>query len=258
MKLARPPHYIDKIPDGHSSFDAYEMLGYQYLGASFDGGGWRRSSGHPRREVQNMVESLRMVLEKDPDALSGQIIFEKDGYNMSLEALVVEALPLKLDLLKRYGYQVLPVGELVMISPYTDIGPEHQAFSAVQLLERKGVPVLYRDNTFRPDQLCKVSEMLSWLSHNFQEGEGSILPSGGKPGGIKFGNSEPENSESRNGQSEKRFGKDGILTVGLLLKMVPQAAVSACGIKTRDRKQGVSRWMAVVCAAETLSLETNS
>ena len=40
MKLSRPPHYVDKIPDGKNSYDAYRYAGYNYMAASFDGGGW--------------------------------------------------------------------------------------------------------------------------------------------------------------------------------------------------------------------------
>jgi len=240
ITLGRPPHYIDRIPDGRTSFDAYKILGYQYLGASFDGGGWRRSSGGPRKEVEKMVEPLRVALEEDPDSLVGQIVFEKDGYNMSLEAPVVEALPLKLALLKRYDYQVIPVRELLSISPYTDIGPDHEAFSAVQSLERMGLPVLYRDNTFRPDQVCKVSEMLAWLSCTFGESEGR------------------ESQDSNRGYKTQGNDRDDILTVGLLAKMVPQGAIAACRIQVRDKDKPVARWIAAMAATEALDLESIS
>jgi len=88
MKLGRPPHYIDRTADGRDAYDAYRVLGYEYLGASFDGGGWRASCGDYRKDVEAMVAPLKAALKHDPDSLNGQIIFEKDGYNMSAESPV--------------------------------------------------------------------------------------------------------------------------------------------------------------------------
>lgn len=31
IRLSRPPHYVDKTYDGLSSYDAYAVMGYQYL-----------------------------------------------------------------------------------------------------------------------------------------------------------------------------------------------------------------------------------
>ena len=39
IRLSRPPHYVDKTKDGFSSYDAYGLMGYQYMAASFDGAG---------------------------------------------------------------------------------------------------------------------------------------------------------------------------------------------------------------------------
>lgn len=35
MILSRPPHYVDKMPDGFTSYDAYDAMNYQYMAASF-------------------------------------------------------------------------------------------------------------------------------------------------------------------------------------------------------------------------------
>ena len=44
LTLARPPHYVDKMAGGFTSYDVYERIGYQYMAASFDGAGWLPSS----------------------------------------------------------------------------------------------------------------------------------------------------------------------------------------------------------------------
>ncbi|HHV79235.1 MAG TPA: polysaccharide deacetylase family protein [Firmicutes bacterium] len=218
MTLGRPPHYIDRIPDGHFSYDAYEALGYQYLAASFDGGGWRAATGDPADEVEKMVTPMQKALEEDPDCLNGQIIFQKDGYNMSLQAPIVEALPKQLALLKRYDYEVIPVGQLLAVSPYRDIGPSHPAYAAVRHLEAKGLPVLYPDNTFRPEQPCLVGEMLQWLPYK---------------------------------DTLSSFCRDQ-LTVGMLLRMVPEKAASFAGITTRETSRPVPRWQAALAAVESI------
>ena len=40
VRLGRPPHYVDGIKGGFTSYDAYALMGYQYMAASFDGAGW--------------------------------------------------------------------------------------------------------------------------------------------------------------------------------------------------------------------------
>mgnify|MGYP001534034386 CR=1 FL=1 len=88
MTLARPPHYVDKMTGGFTSYDVYDHMGYQYMAASFDGAGWLPSTESDpeaalQAEIRAMVEPMRKALEKDPDFFCGQIIFQKDGYNMA-------------------------------------------------------------------------------------------------------------------------------------------------------------------------------
>ena len=85
MTLARPPHYVDKMTGGFTSYDVYDHMGYQYMAASFDGAGWLPSTDPDpeaalQAEIRAMVEPMRKALEKDPDFFCGQIIFQKDGY----------------------------------------------------------------------------------------------------------------------------------------------------------------------------------
>ena len=126
MTLARPPHYVDKMAGGFTSYDVYDRMGYQYMAASFDGAGWLPSTDPDpeaalQAEIRAMVEPMRKALEKDPDFFCGQIIFQKDGYNMAKRTPVAFALGQQLALLQEYGYQVVPVGELAMLlTPKTD------------------------------------------------------------------------------------------------------------------------------------------
>ena len=43
LAMHRPPHYVDRMQDGFTSYDVCDRMGYQYLAASFDGAGWRPS-----------------------------------------------------------------------------------------------------------------------------------------------------------------------------------------------------------------------
>ena len=104
MTLARPPHYVDKMTGGFTSYDVYDHMGYQYMAASFDGAGWLPSTDPDpeaalQAEIRAMVEPMRKALEKDPDFFCGQIIFQKDGYNMAKRTPVAFALGQQLALL---------------------------------------------------------------------------------------------------------------------------------------------------------------
>lgn len=155
MKLSRPPHYVDKIPDGKTSYDAYRYAGYNYLAASFDGGGWLPSCGDFEEDVEVMVEPIRRALEENPEALNGQIIFQKDGYSMSRHTPVAAALPYQLELLKKYGYEVIPVSELLSVSAFADCENED-----AQCLANARYTVAYRNNTLLPMRLLTFGELV--------------------------------------------------------------------------------------------------
>ncbi len=156
IKLARPPHYVDKIPDGKSSYDAYRYAGYNYMAASFDGGGWLPSCGDAEKDVEAMVEPLRRALSEDPDALNGQIIFQKDGYSMSRHTPVAGALPLQLELLEKHGYRVVTVSELLEKSAFVDCINEDAL-----ALASAGYTVAYRNNTFMPSRILTFGELVT-------------------------------------------------------------------------------------------------
>lgn len=105
---ARPPHYVDKLFSGGNVLGVYEQLDYNYYAASFDAGGWG-SDDTP----DNMIKRLEKLLQKDPNALCGGVIFQKDGLSMSGEMLIFEALPRQLRLLSDYGYSIVSVKKLL-------------------------------------------------------------------------------------------------------------------------------------------------
>ena len=160
IRLARPPHYVDKTLDGHSAYDAYRYMNYQYMAASFDGGGWKASSGDYDRDVSDMVAPLAQALEASPDALGGQIIFQKDGCSMSRLTPVADALPRHLELLAKHGYRVVTVSELLEISPFEDVSNDDSIFEAARSLIGKGYCIAYRNNTLQPDRLLTFGELV--------------------------------------------------------------------------------------------------
>ena len=158
MKLSRPPHYVDKIPDGKNSYDAYRYAGYNYMAASFDGGGWQ-PTGSIESDVEAMVAPLRHTLEENPDALNGQIIFQKDGYSMARLTPVAQALPLQLEILKSYGYEVITVSELLALSSFVDCDNEDAT-----ALATAGYTVAYRNNTLQPNRPLTFGELIAMVT----------------------------------------------------------------------------------------------
>ena len=154
IKLARPPHYVDRIGrfTGHNAYAAYAKMRYHYLAASVDGGGYLPSCGDYDLDVKKMVAHLDKLLDNDPDALSGQIIFQKDGYNMSMESPIADALNLQLELLKNYGYKVVTVSDLMSHSPFEDVAHDDEGLEAIRGLDKLGFTIGFQNNRFKPDE----------------------------------------------------------------------------------------------------------
>lgn len=168
LTLARPPHYVDKMAGGFTSYDVYERMGYQYMAASFDGAGWLPSTHEDpeaalQAEIDAMVEPMRKALEKDPDFFCGQIIFQKDGYNMAKRTPVAFALGKQLALLKEYGYRVVSVGELMEESPFTDVGCDDPLFEKLAALAKTRA-IVFTDNKLRLDDKMTVGELAMLLA----------------------------------------------------------------------------------------------
>ncbi len=168
MTMGRPPHYVDRIGDGFTSYDVYDRLGLQYMAASYDGAGWLPSTlKDPKAalaaEIRAMEEPMARALEQDPDAFCGQIIFQKDGYNMERRTPVAFGLRKQLELLRKYGYRVVTVEELTRAYPFADLGPEDPLFPRLRDLAEK-YAVVYSDNRLRLEQIMTVGELSMLLA----------------------------------------------------------------------------------------------
>lgn len=150
IRLSRPPHYVDGTRDGFSAYDAYAALGYDYLAASFDGAGWLPLASYAQ-EVEATWKPIEKLLAEDPDHFCGQIIFQKDGYNMARRSPVADGLAKQLALLTQNGYRVVSVSELLAKCPFADVSPEDGVFSAAKGLLEKGFCPAFSDNTVRAD-----------------------------------------------------------------------------------------------------------
>lgn len=159
MRMSRPPHYVDRIDSAFTSYDAYEKMGYLYLAASFDGAGWLPSkSDNPLKdEVDEMVQPMQKKLEEDPDFFCGQIIFQKDGYNMALRTPVTIGLRRQLEMLTNAGYRVVTVQDLLNYSPFADVGADDPDFEAFRALVQTHA-IAYSDNTLQPDKPMTCGE----------------------------------------------------------------------------------------------------
>ena len=157
MHMSRPPHYVDKIANSLTSYDLYSLENYLYLGASFDGAGWLPCETY-EAEVEAMYRNLEETLKKKPDALCGQIIFQKDGCNMALRTPVADGLEKQLEILDYYGYNVVTVDELLDLSPFEDVDEDDSELELFkELINTRAIA--YTDNTLRPDEKMKVGEL---------------------------------------------------------------------------------------------------
>lgn len=168
ITMTRPAHYVDRIGDGFTSYDVCDRMGYQYMAASFDGAGWLPSTipdpeSALEAEVRAMAEPMRKALEQDPDFFCGQIIFQKDGYNMAKRTPVAFGLRAQLELLRQYGYQVVTVEQLMAESPFTDLGREDPLLDKLCRLQEDRA-VAYSDNTLRLDGTMTWGELAMLLA----------------------------------------------------------------------------------------------
>lgn len=158
ITLSRPPHYVDGIAGGFNSYDAYAKMGYQYMAASFDGAGWLPLATY-EAEVEATWKPIEQKLKEDPDYFRGQIIFQKDGYNMARRSPIAHGLKKQLQLLTDKGYKVVTVSQLMALSPFLDLPQsDPRAGLAKKLLEAGWCPA-YRDNTLRVDSPLTRGEL---------------------------------------------------------------------------------------------------
>lgn len=162
MTMTRPPHYVDRIKGGFSSYDACAAMGYQYMAASFDGAGWLPLKTY-EQEVEAVWKPIETALKADPDALCGQIIFQKDGYNMARRTPIADGLEKALEVLSSYGYKVVTVEELMKYSPFEDLGEGDELFPAACLLLQSGYTVAYKNNKVLPENPLTLGELIMML-----------------------------------------------------------------------------------------------
>ena len=158
VMLGRPPHYVDKIDGRFTSYDAYAMLGYQYLGAGPDGGGWLPLASY-EAEVEAMRKAVAAPLEQNPDAFCGAIIFQKDGCNMAKRTPVADALDLQLAELDKYGYKVVSVRELMELSAFSDLSPKDKGYDVCKAMLDRGMCPAFSDNCIHPEKPVTAEEL---------------------------------------------------------------------------------------------------
>lgn len=168
LTMSRPPHYVDKMAEGFSSYDVYDTMGYHYMAASFDGNGWLPSTEADEEaalqaEVNAMVEPMRKALENDPDFFCGQIIFQKDGYNMAKRTPVAFGLGQQLKLLQEHGYEVVTVEQLMEESPFEDVGRDDELFEKLKALSEERA-IVFDDNKLRLDEQMSIGELAMLLA----------------------------------------------------------------------------------------------
>jgi len=168
ITMHRPPHYVDTIGDGFTSYDVCDAMGYQYMASSFDGAGWLPSvlsdpDAALQAEVHAMSEPIRKALDEDPDFFRGQIIFQKDGYNMAKRTPVAYGLRKQLELLYLNGYQVVTLDTLLAESPFADLGRSDPLFEKMNQLQRERA-VVYSDNRLRLNDPMTWGELAMLLA----------------------------------------------------------------------------------------------
>ena len=135
MRLSSPPRGVDNIKGGFSSYDAYALMGYQYLAAGFDGAG-RAPMASREAEVGAVWQPMERLLLEDPDAFCGQIILMKDGCNAVRRTPAADGLERQLRLLSDHGYRVVTASELLEQAPFRDVpGDSGHGRAARRLLE---------------------------------------------------------------------------------------------------------------------------
>lgn len=158
LRLSRPPRGVDNIKGGFSSYDAYALMGYQYLAAGFDGAG-RAPMGSYEAEVGAVWQPMERLLLEDPDAFCGQIILMKDGCNMARRTPVADGLERQLRLLSDQGYRVVTVSELLEQAPFRDATADSGYGRAALRLLGLGWCPAFQDNTLRPEAVLTRGEL---------------------------------------------------------------------------------------------------
>src|SRR5699024_1966888 len=89
-------------------------------------------------EVEATWKPIERMLKENPDYFCGQIIFQKDGFNMARRSPIAHGLTKQLELLTAQRYQVVPVSELLERSPFLDVPQTDPAGVAARSLLQAG------------------------------------------------------------------------------------------------------------------------
>ncbi len=128
------------------------------MAASFDGAGWLPLSSY-EAEVEATWKPIAQRLAENPDCFCGQIIFQKDGYNMARRSPIAHGLDRQLELLAAQGYQVVTVSRLMELSPFLDVPQSDPRGAAARRLLEGGWCPAYRDNSLRTDNPLTRGEL---------------------------------------------------------------------------------------------------
>ena len=154
MTLARPPHYVDKMTGGFTSYDVYDHMGYQYMarrltrglapvhGSRPGGGAAGGDPRHGRADAQGAGKRPGLFLRPDhfPEGRLQHGQAHAGGLRLGEQ----------LALLQEYGYQVVPVGELLAESPFADVGRDEPLFDRLTALAEQRA-IVFSDNRLRLD-----------------------------------------------------------------------------------------------------------
>ena len=117
-----------------------------------------------------MVAPMKKALEEDPDFFCGQIIFQKDGYNMARRTPVASGLGRQLALLKEYGYEVVTAAELMEETPFADVGRSDMRLGRfIQLAKTRGIAYSDRKCADLEAYVGKIAPVLSIPGENEME-----------------------------------------------------------------------------------------
>lgn len=158
LRLSRPPRHVDNIKNGLTSYDAFALMGYQYLSASYDGAGQPRKASY-EAETEAAWRPMEWLLLEDPESFRGQIIVQRDGFNAARRSPVTDGLEKQLRLLSDQGYRVVTVSELLERAPFRDVTASSEAGRSARRLLNLGWCVAFQDNTLRPGAVLTRGEL---------------------------------------------------------------------------------------------------
>ena len=78
-----------------------------------------------------------------------------------MESPIADALDLQLSLLKKYGYKVVTVSELMSYSPFEDVAFDDEGLDAIRSLDGLGFTIGFQNNELRPDERITTEQLIA-------------------------------------------------------------------------------------------------